>query len=515
MLTEGDKKQIEAQGMNPKIVEQQLERFKNGYPQLNIVAPATPENGIVQIPEDEKDKYRALYNRKQKNSKIFKFVPASGAASRMFKSIYEVLEAYDGSEEKYLELLTDRSANSVYCLCENIRDLAFYQDLQSICIEKGDSIDSKFKKKDYVGVLKLIVSEKGLNYGNYPKGLIKFHSYKNETRTALEEHLVEGAMYAQSQKEVNIHFTVSPEYYDSFKRHIDEVIPKYEERFNTKYHIDLSIQKMHTDTVAATSENQTARNEDDEIIFRPGGHGALLENLKDIDADLIFIKNIDNIVTDRLKPITVEYKELLGGVLFELSEKIDNYIVRLKDDKETNETSITKIANFCREKLHIEIPENFKDLDNTARVEFLMNKLNRPIRVCGMVKNEDEPGGGPFWVEKNNEKSLQIVESSQFDFSDKKQKKVFENATHFNPVDIACRIKDYEGNQFDLSKYTDIETGFISEKSNKGKSIKALEHPGLWNGAMSNWITIFIEVPMETFNPVKTINDLLRKEHRF
>lgn len=515
MLKEGDKKQIELQGMNPEIVQQQLDRFQTGYPQLNIVAPATPEDGILQITEEEKAKYRTLYNRKQKNSKIFKFVPASGAASRMFKNIYEVLDAYDGSEEKYLELVTDRSANSIFCLCENIPHFAFYPDLQSICIEKGESIDSKFSKKDYVGVLKLIVSEKGLNYGNYPKGLIKFHNYKNETRTALEEHLVEGAMYAESQKQIGIHFTVSPEHIDSFKRHINDVVPKYEERFNLKYNIELSTQRKYTDTVAATPDNQPARNEDDEIIFRPGGHGSLIENLKEIDADLVFIKNIDNIVTDRLKPITVEYKELLGGILFELSEKIENYIVKLKDDNELNESSITKIANFCQQRLNIQVSKDFKNFDKPTKVKYLIEKLNRPIRVCGMVKNEDEPGGGPFWIEKNDEKSLQIVESTQFDFSDKNQRKVFENATHFNPVDIACRIKNFEGKPFNLSKFLDIETGLISEKSYKGKPIKAIEHPGLWNGAMANWITIFIEVPMETFNPVKTINDLLRKEHRF
>lgn len=515
MLTKEHKKQIEEQGMNVKTAEQQLKRFKTGYPQLNIVAAATPENGIMQVSDEEKAKYRALYNKNQKSSKISKFVPASGAASRMFKNIFEVLEAYDGSEEKYLELLTDRSQNSIYYVCENIRDFAFFGDLQSICQEKGECIDSKFNKKDYVGALELIVSEKGLNYGNYPKGLIKFHIYKDENRTALEEHLVEGAMYAQSQKEVNIHFTVSPEYYDSFKRHIEESKVKYEERYNVTYNIELSIQKKHTDTIAVYPDNSPAQKEDNEIIFRPGGHGALLENLKDIDADLIFIKNIDNIVTDRLKPLTVEYKELLGGILFDLTEKIDAYLTKITSEKDLNEGSITKIANFCKDKLNIDIPETFKTMESQEKLDFLVQKLNRPIRICGMVKNEDEPGGGPFWVEKNKEKSLQIVESSQFNFKDKALLKIFENASHFNPVDIACRIKDYKGQQFNLSAYVDDETGFISEKSYKGKPIKAIEHPGLWNGAMANWISIFVEVPMETFNPVKTINDLLRKEHRF
>ncbi len=516
MLTNKDKQQLQEKGMNAEMIQEQLKRFKTGYPQLNITAPATLEKGINKYGEEEEEKLRSLYQKKQKNKKISKFVPASGAASRMFKKIFEVLAAYDGSEEKYLELLTDRSPNSVYFLCENIHDFAFYDDLERICSQKGDCIESKFNKKDYVGALNLIVSERGLNYGNYPKGLIKFHKYKKETRTALEEHLVEGAMYATSNKEVNIHFTVSPEFYDDFKKHIEEVVPEYENRFNLKFNVDLSIQKPHTDTIAVTMENEPVRDDDGQIVFRPGGHGALLVNLNEIDADLIFIKNIDNIVTDRLKPVTVEYKELLGGVLLDFKAKINHYLEKLNGNEELNDAYISKIANFANKRLNIDLPGDFKTYKKEEKIKFLFEKLNRPFRVCGMVKNEDEPGGGPFWVKDPKEaESLQIVESSQFDKEDKAQMKVFESATHFNPVDIACSTKDFKDNKFDLLKYADPETGFISHKTMKGEPIKALEHPGLWNGAMANWTTIFVEVPMETFNPVKTINDLLRKEHRF
>lgn len=516
MLTDKDKQQLKDQGMNFDLVNNQLERFKTGYPQLKIVAPATPENGICRYDDEGKEKLRALYRKKQKSASICKFVPASGAASRMFKKIFEILDAYDGSEEKYLELLTDRSPQSIYAICENIHEFAFYQDLANICSEKGDCIESKFKKKDYVGALELIVSEKGLNYGNYPKGLIKFHKYKNEGRTALEEHLVEGAMYAKSKNIVHIHFTVSPEFYDEFKAHIEAIKPEYESRFNVTYHIELSVQKPHTDTIAVDMNNEPVRDENNKLVFRPGGHGALIENLNDIDADLIFIKNIDNVVTDRLKPVTVEYKELLGGVALELKEKIDGYLQRLTTNEDLNEGYLTKIANYCKQKLNIDIPDNFKSFEKQERVSLLIEKLDRPMRICGMVKNEDEPGGGPFWVEnENGEKSLQIVEKSQFDKDDSQQMEVQQAATHFNPVDIACTTKNYQGEKFDLLQYTDKETGFISHKTMQGKPIKALEHPGLWNGAMSDWITVFVEVPMETFNPVKTINDLLRKEHRF
>ncbi len=516
MITEKDTKQLKDKGMDVSRIEEQINRFKTGYKQLNIVAPATPEGGITQFNEEEKENLRSLYNKKQKNSKIYKFVPASGAASRMFKKIFEVLDAYDGSEEKYLELLTDRSAQSVYTICENIQDFAFYDELEHICSQKGDCIKSKFNKKDYVGALELIVSEKGLDYGNFPKGLIKFHKYKNEVRTSLEEHLVEGALYAKSKNEVNIHFTISPEHKQEFQNHVKEVIPKYEEQFKVKYNIEFSVQKQYTDTVAVDMNNEPVRDENGNMIFRPGGHGALIENLNDIDADFIFIKNIDNVVTDRLKPTTVEFKEILAGKLIELKEKIDKYLQRLNENNDLNDAYLTKIANYCKSKLNIDIPDEFKSFEKQKRIDFLMEKLNRPVRVCGMVKNEDEPGGGPFWVEnEQRERSLQIVESSQFDKNDKQQMEVFASATHFNPVDIVCSTRDFNGKPYDLTKFTDPETGFISQKSIKGKPIKALEHPGLWNGAMANWTTVFVEVPKETFNPVKTINDLLRPEHRF
>lgn len=516
MLTDNDKQQLERQGISSKDIDKQIERFKKSYPQLNIVAPATPENGIKIYNEEKIEKYTALYKKKSKNAEITKFVPASGAASRMFKKVFEALAAYDGSEAKYLEMLTDRSASSVFTIVENIQEFAFYQDLAQICKEKGECIEAKFEKKDYAGALDLIVSERGLNYGHYPKGLIKFHKYKNETRTPVEEHLVEAAIYASSKKTANIHFTISPEFEYDFKKHIKAVVPIYEEKYGVKYNIEFSNQKKYTDTVAVDLDNNLARNEDGEIIFRPGGHGSLIENLHEIKSDLIFIKNIDNVVTDRLKNITVKYKELLGGVLFELKEKIDGYLEKLTGKEELNDGHITKIANYCKQELNISLPKDFRSLEQKDKIAFLIEKLNRPIRVCGMVKNEDEPGGGPFWVgDKNGDKSLQIVESSQFDKEDKAQMKVFNAATHFNPVDIVCSTKNHKGEMFDLAKFVDPETGFISEKSYKGKTIKALEHPGLWNGAMSNWITIFIEVPMETFNPVKVINDLLRKEHRF
>ena len=513
MFTEKEIKQIQEQGLTTSEVENQIERFVNGYPKLNVVDSATISNGIIAFTDEEKQFYIDLYENERSKYKITKFVPASGAATRMFANMFEVLNTYDDSEEKYLELVTDRSANSIYYTCEHLEEFAFYNDLIASCEENGECVAEKIAKKDYVGLIELILTKKGLNYGNYPKGLIKFHKYSDGIRTAVEEHLVEGALYAESNKVVNIHFTISEEFKFDFENHFKEVVAKYEKMYGVKYNISLSFQSPKTNTIAVTVKNNPFKNQDGQFVFRPGGHGALLKNLNEIDSDIVFIKNIDNVVEDHLKNYTVEYKKLLGGLLIE----IQNSIFKMQDEllsANISDEIIERVAEFVVTKLFVVIPESFNDLKLIEKIKYLQNILNRPIRVCGMVRNENEPGGGPFWVENSlGQKTLQIVESSQFDLKDKVHRKIFNMSTHFNPVDIVCSIKDKAGKLFDLNKFVDGDTGFISNKTINGKKIKALEHPGLWNGAMANWNTIFVEVPIETFNPVKTINDLLKKEH--
>ncbi|MDR0683448.1 MAG: DUF4301 family protein [Dysgonamonadaceae bacterium] len=505
MLTQDDLNLLHVKGISIQQINEQLEYFKKGFPFLPVIAPASIEKGIKYIPEEEQKNYLDVwFSYLEQDKKIVKFVPASGAASRMFKDLFEFLSAdYVVPATKFEQTFF-----------AGIHKFAFYQILNRFCIlNENKSIDKLMEEGNYKAIVENLLYDKGLNYGQLPKGLILFHAYPEIRRTAMEEHLVEGALYACNKKrQVNVHFTVSPEHKALFKKLSDEKIPEYAHKFEVNYQIDFSEQKSSTDTLAVNSENEPFK-ENNQLIFRPGGHGALIENLNDIDADVIFIKNIDNVVPDSFKAITIRYKQLIAGVLVDYQRKIFNYLERIDSGKYTHE-QLLEILYFLQNELCIKNPET-KVLEDVELVLYLKSKLNRPLRVCGMVRNTGEPGGGPFLaINPDGTISLQVLESSQIDLKDPEKKALFESGAYFNPVDLACALKNYKGKKFDLPQYVDKNTGFISLKSKNGKELKALELPGLWNGAMSDWNTVFVEVPIETFNPVKTVNDLLRSEHQ-
>ena len=398
---------------------------------------------------------------------------------------------------------------------DDIRKFAFYDALNRACIEnEAKDIPALIALGQYKAVVSNLLESKGLNYGQLPKGLLLFHSYPQTARTAMEEHLAEGAMYAKNNAgEVNIHFTVSPEHKALFEQLVAAKTGDYEEKFSVKYDISFSVQKPSTDTIAADMENNPFRDKNGNLLFRPGGHGALIENLNDVDADVVFVKNIDNVVPDSFKCSTVIFKKVIAGVLVSLQERIFKYL-ELIDSGKYSHDQVEEMIHFLQEELCVKNPET-KLLEDAELILYIKSKLNRPLRVCGMVKNVGEPGGGPFLaVNPDGTVSLQILESSQIDLNDPEKKAMFEKGTHFNPVDLVCALKNYKGEKFNLPDYVDKNTGFISYKSKDGRELKALELPGLWNGAMSDWNTIFVEVPIETFNPVKTVNDLLRQEHQ-
>lgn len=492
-------------GITVEQVSDQINFFEKGFPFLEIINTATTEKGIAAIEAGNTYRYINLWEEYlQGGNTVVKFVPASGAASRMFKTLFEFLDGIsDVPETEY-----------VRTFFRDLQKFAFYNDLNDACIKiterdiEGLALENKFKE-----IVRLLLTEDGLNYGNLPKGLLKFHSYGDYGRTPVEEHLVEGSMYAKSKNgKVNIHFTVSPEHRQLFEKLLDKVTGSYESSTQTSFSLSFSEQKPKTDTIAVNPDNTPFR-ENGEILFRPGGHGALIENLNDLDADIIFIKNIDNVVPDRLKEEESRYKKVLAGYLVDTQKKIFEYLQTI-DSGEYTHDQLLEILHFTQNELNTKNPE-IKYLEDGELVVYLKEKLNRPLRVCGMVKNVGEPGGGPFFAVNNDGSiSLQILESSQIDLEDPAKKEMFEQGTHFNPVDLVCGVKDYQGNKFDLKEYVDKKTGFISHKSKNGKELKALELPGLWNGAMSDWNTIFIEVPLSTFNPVKTVNDLLREEHQ-
>ena len=474
MFTEKDLLQIADRGIHREQVEKQLECFKTGFPALDITAAAAIGHGIMAI-DDDAAYLAAWENYLAGDHTILKFVPASGAASRMFKNLFEYLE--NGEETPFIQKFLG-----------NLTHFAFYDELVKLSPSSNG--------QDLVRTLL-----ETMNYGKLPKGLLKFHNYDDGPRTPALEHMVEGALYAKNAKQqVHLHFTVSTEHKQLFMNHIDAYQEAMEKKYGVRYDISFSVQKPSTDTIAADKDGLPFRNADGSLLFRPGGHGALIANLGEQDADIVFIKNIDNVVPDRLKEPTIRYKKILAGVLVQLQAQIFAYLKELEG--EVTADRIEEMKTFCEKHLFLTLPEY-----NRAS---LIAAFNRPIRVCGMVKNEGEPGGGPFMVrDANGAVQGQILESVQI-----ADPALMQQATHFNPVDLVCAIKDYKGRRFNLQDYVDPLTGFISQKSKDGRELQALELPGLWNGAMARWNTVFVEVPIETFNPVKTVNDLLREQHQ-
>lgn len=503
-LTKEDIEQIHQKGLTEKDIEKQVENFRQGFPFTPLVKAAVPDEGMLCPDQDDVDKWKNMYGASIHENRIKKFVPASGAASRMFSFLFEYLR--------------DETSNvrEVERFMGNIEYFAFYEDLKDILYRKGVGIDNAIRQKDYKTIITELLDPRGLGYGHFPKGLIKFHRYQDHSRTPVEEHMVEGANYSiNADGTVRIHYTVLPEHKEKFESHIFYRVPDYESFFRVTFQTDYSFQDESTDMVAVDTNNRLFRNPDGTLLFRPGGHGALLNNLNRLNDDLIFIKNIDNVVPDKYKVVTYDYKKALAGLLLDCQSRIFNYLRELEDGKNLTHKKLREMLNFLKNDLHFIPPEDLEELHSGKLAEYLFEKFNRPIRVCGMVKNQGEAGGGPFWVKNSDGSvSLQIVEKSQVDLDDANQKAILEDSTHFNPVDLVCGVKDYRGRKFDLFKFRDPSAGIITHKSKDGKTLKAQELPGLWNGGMADWNTLFVEVPLITFNPVKTINDLLRDEHQ-
>lgn len=498
MLEEKDLQQIKARGVDIEKVEQQLKYFTEGFPYLKLEKAATVGDGIIRISESEADERVSTYDRLVEESQLtlLKFVPASGAASRMFKSLFAFLDF-------------DQSDQAVEDFFSQIEKFAFYESLKQSMAADGLDIATADRKL----IAEYFLTDKGLGYGNLPKGLLEFHKSEPKPRTPIEEHLVEAIHYASSGGVAFLHFTVSPEHRDKFEKLVVERLPHYESHFETKFYISFSEQHPSTDTIAVNPDNTPFREEDGSLLFRPAGHGALLANLSALEADLIFIKNVDNVVPDRLKPVTVRYKKVLAAILLDLQRQIFDFQKKLAQG--VSPELLRELDQFYRQQLNTLPPDGFEEWDDAQKADYFKRKLHRPVRACGMVKNEGEPGGGPFWARNaDGSVSLQVVESAQVDLTNPDQKAIWMQATHFNPVDLVVAIRDANGDTYALEDFRDPTTGFISSKSKDGKELKAQELPGLWNGSMADWNTVFVEVPLITFNPVKTVNDLLREQHQ-
>lgn len=500
-----DLETLRQKGITPEKLEEELEMLRTGFPYLKIEAPATPGHGIaVLTPEMEIGSITCWEEFLRKGGKVLKMVPASGAASRMFKDVFAFCNGKsDKPDTDFMKKFFDE-----------IEDYAFYPRLNFVTLSHfGKSIDSLIKEKRYKDIAGALLEQWGLNYGQLPKALLQFHKVIGSSRTALEEHLAEGAQYAMGKDGVvHVHFTVSENHLPLVKMKVEEAAGHLGHEYGARFDITYSVQKPHTDTVAANMDG-TPYREEGKLFFRPGGHGALIENLNDLDADVIFIKNIDNVVPDSRRGATLQYKRVLGGTLVAVKQKMDEWCRKLAKEVPSDE-ELENMLYFMRNVLCI-THDKADEMTPGQKRDYILSKLNRPLRVCGMVRNEGEPGGGPYLAyNADGTVSPQILESVQIDSRDKEAQKMMKGATHFNPVDLAVSTRDYKGEKFNLPDYVDKNTGFISQKSREGVEIKALELPGLWNGAMSDWNTVFVEVPADTFNPVKTVNDLLRPAHQ-
>jgi hypothetical protein len=504
MFTSSDLKQLQTLGISQSEAERQVENFKKGFPFLKVLNPATPPKGILQPDKKRLDDLVAAFDNFE--GTLLKFTPASGAASRMFKSLFEAEEILAKGGQLDFD---SKAMKPVKELFDELPKFAFYEELKNLLTKQNVDI-KMITEKTYLPVLQTLLGKNGMNYGALPKGLLKFHRYEDGVRTAMEEHLVEAALYAKDKSgTAQLHFTVSPEHRALFEKLVGNVQPAYEKKYGVRYKISFSEQKKSTDTLAVDANNEPFRNADGSMLFRPGGHGALIENLNEQHADVVFVKNIDNVAPDAYKAETVRYKKVLAGLLLELRSKIFGYAAAIENNP--SDALLNEIQQFFENELSFVFPTGWEN----RKAEYLRSKLNRPIRVCGMVKNVGEPGGGPFVaVNPDSSASLQIAESSQLNLNDAAARAAFDSATHFNPVDLVCSFVDRKGQKYDLRKFRDPATGFISVKSKDGRELKAQELPGLWNGAMSDWTTVFVEVPLITFSPVKTVNDLLRSEHQ-
>ncbi len=506
-----DIEQMSALGISMDALEIQFNNFRKKFPPVHLHSAATVDNGgILRVQDSDKRFFSTLFDEKRQRLSLLKFIPASGAASRMFKDLAEFSSVYFGVCYNW-----EKEFPSVKTFIDNLPKFAFYDELSETMGNNGLDINDYLHRHDYATIVNYLLGKKFMGYGSKPKALLKFHKYGGVAYPAVIEHFTEGSRYARNADgSINLHFTVSPEHRSEFEQTIAQLKPLYKD---VTFNVTLSEQKHYTDTIAVDDYNNPLRDDDGRLIFRPGGHGALLENLNECSADVVFIKNIDNVTPDNPfeatpDPEPVLWKKVLGGILLSLQEKTFGFLKIL--DTNPDDAIISEIAAFAKDSLHIALPENFGSLSRSEKTAFLHSKLNRPMRVCGMVLNQGEPGGGPFWVEDaDGNLSLQIVETNQINRKDISQEAVLQSATHFNPVDLVCGLRDYKGRPFDLLKYRDPQTGFITHKSQGSKTLKSQELPGLWNGSMAYWTTVFVEAPLSTFNPVKTVNDLLRKEH--
>ncbi len=508
-----DHKQIEEHGIPLGNIKKQLGFLKNGVAKTNLVAPATLGKGIVNLSENDFQTRALFFDANKSNLKLLKFVPASGAATRMFKFLNTFLIEFNIENETINAYINRKKATDLAVFIVGMDKFPFFEEVYTKLKEIYPNFDSLSRDYKNYYFIKILLSPDYFDFANKPKGILPFHVYLNNIATPIEEHLYECGYYSSVNGVSNLHFTVSEGHQSQFENIIKTVKHLVEKETQTSVAVNYSYQNKATDTIAVDLDNNPFRNEKGELVFRPSGHGALIQNLSHLDADVIFVKNIDNVILHNNENIAL-YKKALAGVLLDIQHQVFNYLNQI-DQGTITDNQIPEVVHFLKEKLNTNIALDFDTDSFENKLKFIKKALDKPIRVCGMVKDENETGGGPFWVsDENNQVSLQIVETAQIDLNNASQKKIFKQSTHFNPVDLVCGIKNHKGEKFDLTQFVDHNSGFVVEKNIGGVAVKGYELPGLWNGSMAHWLTVFVQVPLLTFNPVKTVNDLLKPAHQ-
>lgn len=504
IFSKADLEYIVSKGYDLEKIKQQLHFFQQGVPKINLVKSATLNDGIGQLSAEEKKIFSHYFDTYKEKYSIEKFIPASGAATRMFDFLSTFLNHFNPETDTVTSYINKFGDQNLNVFIVGIRNFPFH----SLLKEKTKCLFPEYasfsRDQKIHAIIYSLLDKKGLDYASKPKGILPFHLKSTQIVTPVEEHLIETKYLTNGTEKSRVHFTIAKEFQADF----ETLISKHE-----NVAVQFSYQNEKSNTIAVDENNIPFRQKDNTLLFRPAGHGALIANLNEINADVIFIKNIDNVSHSEID-IVVNHQKILGGILFKTQQQIFNYLNELHKETVSNEL-ISEIKKFVETKLSFPLLEEFDMLQNNYQKTYLIKILNRPIRVCGMVKNEGEPGGGPFWVKDDKGRiTLQIVETSQIDLLNEHQKNIVNSATHFNPVDLVCGVKDFRGNKFDLTEFIDEEAVIITQKTKSGQPIKALELPGLWNGAMAKWTTLFVEVPLITFNPVKSVNDLLKPTHQ-
>ena len=503
--------QIYEHGIPLENIEKQLNVFKNGISKAVLVEPAKVSNGILKLSESDFQLKADLFDANKSKLKLKKFVPASGAASRMFRFLSAFLNEFDIESESINSYINRKKDSELSIFIVGLEKFPFFKQVEEKLKEVFPDFNSLERDYKNYYFIKLLLSSDYFDFANKPKGILPFHKYKTHIATAIEEHLYECAYYSSSNNSSHLQFTVSETHQSQFEKVVNSVKSKVEKETGITITTSYSYQNKSTDAIAVDLNNNPFRDEKGKLVLRPGGHGALIENLNNLEADIIFIKNIDNVIQNHIESITL-YKKVLAGILIELQQQVFQFLNEIEKVKAAD---LDKMIAFAKNNLNVEILEDFSKYTLENKISYIKNILDRPIRVCGMVKNESETGGGPFWVrDSKGAVSLQIVETSQVDLGSVNQLKILTDATHFNPVDLVCGILNHKNEKFDLTRFVDHNSGFIVEKNKNSKLLKGYELPGLWNGAMAKWITVFVEVPLMTFNPVKTVNDLLKTAHQ-